>query len=55
MDAAFEAGIGADDVTFDADDAALLRAVDESGSVSAAAEALGRSCRRRPTSTIPYR
>jgi molybdate transport system regulatory protein len=43
MDAAFEAGIGADDVTFDADDAALLRAVDESGSVSAAAEALGRS------------
>ncbi|PSP82508.1 molybdenum-binding protein [Halobacteriales archaeon QS_1_68_17] len=43
MDAEFEARIGAGDVVFDADDAALLRAVDEHGSLNAATDALGRS------------
>lgn len=37
------ARLRADGETFDADDAALLRAVDEAGSVSGAAAALGRS------------
>ncbi|QCJ45767.1 TOBE domain-containing protein [Haloprofundus sp. MHR1] len=43
MDGAFEAYLASDGVTFDDDDADLLRAVDDSGSVSAAAAALGRS------------
>jgi molybdate transport system regulatory protein len=43
LDDGFEAYLDADGVAFDADDATLLRAIDESGSVSGAAEALGRS------------
>ncbi|MFC4358077.1 TOBE domain-containing protein [Halobium salinum] len=43
MDAAFDAGIRAGEITFDTSDVALLRAVDDAGSVSAAAETLGRS------------
>ncbi|RDI73097.1 LysR family transcriptional regulator [Halopelagius longus] len=43
MDDWFEAYLDADGVSFDDDDAALLRAVAESGSVSGAASALGRS------------
>lgn len=43
MDAGFEASLVVDDVAFDAADAVLLRAVDEHGSVSGAASALGRS------------
>jgi molybdate transport system regulatory protein len=42
-DATFEASLSADDVTFDAADAALLRAVATEGSVSGAASSLGRS------------
>lgn len=41
--ATFEASLTADDVTFDGDDAALLRAVAATGSVSGAASELGRS------------
>jgi molybdate transport system regulatory protein len=41
-----EAGLHADDVTFDGDDAALLGAVEREGSLNAAAEALGRSYSR---------
>lgn len=40
------AGVRADGVTFDADDAALLRAVGRAGSLNAAAETLGRSYSR---------
>jgi molybdate transport system regulatory protein len=42
-DATFDASLRADDVTFDAADAALLRSVAAEGSVSGAAAALGRS------------
>lgn len=42
-EAGFEARIGRGETVFDARDAALLRAVDEHGSLNAAAEALGRS------------
>lgn len=45
-DAGFEARLHADGETFDAADAALLRAVDEHGSLNAAAGALGRSYAR---------
>lgn len=41
--AAFEARIGRGETDFDGRDAALLRAVDEQGSLNRAAEALGRS------------
>ncbi|MDZ7701573.1 MAG: TOBE domain-containing protein [Halobacteriales archaeon] len=41
--AGFEARLGRGDTGFDARDAALLRAVDEHGSLNAAVEALGRS------------
>lgn len=41
--AGFEARIGCGDTDFEGRDAALLRAVDEHGSLNAAAEALGRS------------
>jgi molybdate transport system regulatory protein len=43
MDGAFEAYLASNGVTFDDRDAALLRAVDDHGSVSGAAAALGRS------------
>lgn len=43
MDAGVEARLRADGVTFDAEDAALLRAIAEHESVSGAAEAQGRS------------
>ena len=43
MDESFAAGLALGDVTFDGDDAALLRAVAEEGSVSGATERLGRS------------
>lgn len=46
MDAGFEARLRVGDVTFDAADAALLRAVDEHGSLNAAATDLGRSYSR---------
>lgn len=46
MDPGFDAHLRADDVTFTADDAALLRAVDEHGSLNRAADALGRSYSR---------
>lgn len=46
MDAAFEAHLRTDDVTFAADDAALLRAIDEEASLNAAATSLGRSYSR---------
>jgi molybdate transport system regulatory protein len=42
----FEARLYADGVAFEADDAALLRAVGEKGSLNAAAESLGRSYSR---------
>jgi len=42
-DREFEARIGAGEVVFDAEDARLLRAVDEHESLNAATEALGRS------------
>jgi len=43
---AFETKLHAEGVTFGADDAALLRAVDEAGSLNAAADGLGRSYSR---------
>ncbi|MFB6081129.1 MAG: TOBE domain-containing protein [Haloferacaceae archaeon] len=43
MDEAFAAGLALGEVTFEGDDAALLRAVAAEGSVSGAAERLGRS------------
>ena len=43
MDASVDAQLQADDVAFTAADAALLRAIDEAGSVAGASEALGRS------------
>jgi molybdate transport system regulatory protein len=43
LDDGFEAYLDADGVAFDATDAALLRAIAESGSVSGAADRLGRS------------
>lgn len=46
MDAAFEAQLRADSVTFDGDDAALLDAIDEEASLNGAASALGRSYSR---------
>lgn len=46
MDAGFEAQLHLGDVVFRADDAALLRAVDEHGSLHSAAGALGRSYSR---------
>jgi molybdate transport system regulatory protein len=46
MDAGFEAHLRADGVEFDADDAELLRAVDEAGSLNRAADDLGRSYSR---------
>ncbi|MFC7082228.1 TOBE domain-containing protein [Halorussus caseinilyticus] len=46
MDAGFEAHLRADGTEFDADDAELLRAVDEAGSLNRAADALGRSYSR---------
>lgn len=45
-DAGFEASLRAGGERFDASDAALLRAVDEAGSLNAAADALGRSYSR---------
>lgn len=42
-EAGFEARIGREETAFDARDAALLRAIDEHGSLNAAADALGRS------------
>lgn len=44
--AAFDAKLHAGGVTFGADDAALLRAIDDAGSLNAAADALGRSYSR---------
>lgn len=46
MDAGFEARLRGDGEAFDASDAALLRAVDEHGSLNGAADALGRSYAR---------
>lgn len=46
MDVDFAAYLRAGGVTFDETDAALLRAIDESGSLNAAADALGRSYSR---------
>ncbi|WP_188879790.1 TOBE domain-containing protein [Halarchaeum grantii] len=46
MDAGFDARLHADDVAFGARDAALLRAIDATGSLNAAAERLGRSYSR---------
>lgn len=46
MDAGFLAHLRVGDVTVDGSDAALLRAVDEHGSLNAAADALGRSYSR---------
>ncbi|WEL20641.1 TOBE domain-containing protein [Halorhabdus sp. BNX81] len=46
MDAGFEAHLRIDGVAFDRADAALLRAIDEQGSLNAAADALGRSYSR---------
>lgn len=43
VEPAYEAGLHADGVTFNADDATVLRAVDRTGSMNAAAEQLGRS------------
>jgi molybdate transport system regulatory protein len=43
MEASIKAGLQAGDVTFGIDDAELLRAIADHGSVSGAAEALGRS------------
>jgi molybdate transport system regulatory protein len=43
MDASVDAQLQADGVAFTAADAALLRAIDETGSVAGASEALGRS------------
>ncbi len=47
--ASFTAAITTEEATFDGDDAALLRAVDETGSVAGAAAALGRSRARALT------
>ena len=46
MDAGFDARLHSGDLTFDARDATLLRAVDDAGSINAAAEELGRSYAR---------
>jgi molybdate transport system regulatory protein len=46
MDAGFDAHLQVGDVVFDATDAALLRAVDEEGSLNAAADVLDRSYSR---------
>jgi len=46
VSAAFDAKLRADDVAFEAADAALLRAVDAAGSLNAAADALDRSYSR---------
>lgn len=46
MDAEFDARLTADDVAFDGRDAALLRAIDEEGSLNAAADRLERSYSR---------
>jgi len=46
MDAGFDARLTADGVQFDDRDAALLQAIDESGSLNAAASGLGRSYSR---------
>lgn len=46
MDAAFEAQLRSGEVTFDGDDATLLRAIDEEASLNGAAHALGRSYSR---------
>ena len=46
MDVGFDAQLRADDVSFDARDADLLRAVDAAGSLNAAATELGRSYAR---------
>jgi len=46
IDPAFEAGLHADGVTFDARDATLLRTIDERGSLNAATDRLGRSYSR---------
>jgi molybdate transport system regulatory protein len=46
MDVDFAAYLRAGDVTFDGTDATLLRAVDDTGSLNAAADALGRSYSR---------
>ncbi|PSQ00647.1 molybdenum-binding protein [Halobacteriales archaeon QS_5_70_17] len=46
MDPGFDARLREDGVTFGADDAALLRAIDETGSLNAAAADLGRSYAR---------
>jgi len=46
MDAEFDARLRGGDVSFDARDATLLRAVDETGSLNAAASELGRSYAR---------
>jgi len=43
---AFDTKLHAEDVTFEGDDAALLRAIDDAGSLNAAANALGRSYSR---------
>ncbi|GGM57844.1 molybdate transport system regulatory protein [Halarchaeum rubridurum] len=45
-DAGFDASLRADDVPFDARDAALLRAIDDAGSLNAASDRLGRSYSR---------
>ncbi|WP_181685268.1 TOBE domain-containing protein [Halorhabdus salina] len=46
MDAGFSAHLQIDGITFDGEDAALLRAIDEQASLNAAADALGRSYSR---------
>jgi len=46
IDPAFEAGLSAAGVTFDSDDATLLRVLDEEGSLNAATDRLGRSYSR---------
>jgi molybdate transport system regulatory protein len=46
IDPAFEAGLHADGVTFDAGDATLLRTIDETGSLNTATDRLGRSYSR---------
>jgi len=51
MDASVDVQLRVDDAVFDGSDAALLRAIDESGSVRAAADGLGRS-RARALSRI---
>ncbi|WP_439027614.1 TOBE domain-containing protein [Haloarchaeobius sp. DT45] len=46
MEGDFEAGLRSDDVTFGADDATLLWAIDDAGSLNRAADHLGRSYAR---------